>query len=479
MDTWNMNDRVSFTQTNPLFEMSLSRSDRYSFQPDDLKPERTRRHWCFYFIIVYLILLTGLNAFLIYKVFTLESSLSNPQLGKQTSNHIPQDGDVGDNFQILLHNNSQETKNLRSNVSALQSQMNGLCGKDGQLHRLTSNLNLLNTSTLKLEGKLSSISLKPGPPGPAGLRGLPGEKGPKGDSGVIGPKGGEGPKGERGDVGPPGPAGPPGSSGSQGAKGEKGDSGVQGLKGDVGEAGHSGIPGTPGLKGDRGNDGQQGLPGLIGPPGFNGTQGDSGVIGPKGGEGPKGEQGDVGPPGPAGPPGSSGSQGAKGEKGDSGVQGLKGDVGEAGHSGIPGTPGLKGEKGDRGNDGQQGLPGLIGPPGFNGTEGPPGPAGPKADVELNVRLVPGPNQGRLEVKYNGVWGTVCDDNFDPTDGKVVCRMLGFKTVTSTFTASPGTGEIWLDDLHCTGTEADIFNCPHPLVGVHNCGHSEDVGVGCV
>ncbi|XP_060910026.1 macrophage receptor MARCO-like isoform X3 [Labrus mixtus] len=386
MDTWNMNDRVSFTQTNPLFEMSLSRSDRYSFQPDDLKPERTRRHWCFYFIIVYLILLTGLNAFLIYKVFTLESSLSNPQLGKQTSNHIPQDGDVGDNFQILLHNNSQETKNLRSNVSALQSQMNGLCGKDGQLHRLTSNLNLLNTSTLKLEGKLSSISLKPGPPGPAGLRGLPGEKGPKGDSGVIGPKGGEGPKGERGDVGPPGPAGPPGSSGSQGAKGEKGDSGVQGLKG---------------------------------------------------------------------------------------------DVGEAGHSGIPGTPGLKGEKGDRGNDGQQGLPGLIGPPGFNGTEGPPGPAGPKADVELNVRLVPGPNQGRLEVKYNGVWGTVCDDNFDPTDGKVVCRMLGFKTVTSTFTASPGTGEIWLDDLHCTGTEADIFNCPHPLVGVHNCGHSEDVGVGCV
>ncbi|XP_060910023.1 macrophage receptor MARCO-like [Labrus mixtus] len=383
-----MNDRVSFTQTNPLFEMSLSRSDLYSFQPDDLKPARTRRRWCFYFIIVYLILQTGLNAFLIYKVFTLESSLSNPQLGKQTSNHIPQDGDVGDNFQILLHNNSQETKNLRSNVSALQSQVNGLCGKDGQLHQLTSNLNLLNTSTLKLEGKLSSISLKPGPPGPAGLRGLPGEKGPKGDSGVIGPKGGEGPKGEQGDVGPSGPAGPPGSSGSQGP-------------------------------------------------------------------------------------------GAKGEKGDSGVQGLKGDVGEAGHSGIPGTPGLKGEKGDRGNDGQQGLPGLIGPPGFNGTEGPPGPAGPKADVELNVRLVPGPNRGRLEVKHNGVWGTVCDDNFDATDGKVVCRMLGFKTVTSTFTASPGSGEIWLDDLHCTGTEADIFNCPHPPVGVNNCQHNEDVGVGCV
>ncbi|XP_020491112.3 macrophage receptor MARCO [Labrus bergylta] len=383
-----MNDRVSFTQTNPLFDMSLSRSELYSFQPDDLKPARTRRHWCFYFIIVYLILQTGLNAFLIYKVFTLESSLSKPQLGKQTSNHIPQDGGVGDNFQILLHNNSQETKNLRANVSALQSQVNGLCGKDGQLHQLTSNLNLLNTSTLKLEGKLSDISLKPGPPGPAGIRGLPGEKGPKGDSGVIGPKGGEGPKGEKGDVGPPGPAGPPGSSGSQGP-------------------------------------------------------------------------------------------GAKGEKGDSGVQGLKGDVGEIGHSGIPGIPGLKGEKGDTGNDGQQGLPGLIGPPGFNGTDGSPGPAGPKGDIELNVRLVPGPNRGRLEVKYKGVWGTVCDDNFDPTDGKVVCKMLGFKSITSTFTASPGSGEIWLDDLHCTGTETDIFNCPHQPIGINNCQHNEDVGVGCV
>lgn len=29
-----MTDRVSYTQSNPLFGMSLSRSDLYSFQPD-------------------------------------------------------------------------------------------------------------------------------------------------------------------------------------------------------------------------------------------------------------------------------------------------------------------------------------------------------------------------------------------------------------------------------------------------------------
>ena len=42
----------------------------------------------------------------------------------------------------------------------------------------------------------------------------------------------------------------------------------------------------------------------------------------------------------------------------------------------------------------------------------------------------------------------------------------------------GSGPIWLDDVHCAGTESRLIDCPAQAVGTHNCDHVEDAGVRC-
>ncbi|XP_046556748.1 scavenger receptor cysteine-rich type 1 protein M130-like [Haliotis rubra] len=88
--------------------------------------------------------------------------------------------------------------------------------------------------------------------------------------------------------------------------------------------------------------------------------------------------------------------------------------------------------------------------------------------------------GRLEVYYNGTWGTVCDDGFGANEAKVACRQLGRSGVTprAIQTFGFGGGQIWLDDVSCSGTESSLASCSHNSWGVHNCQHREDVGIIC-
>ncbi|XP_013420480.1 neurotrypsin-like [Lingula anatina] len=104
-------------------------------------------------------------------------------------------------------------------------------------------------------------------------------------------------------------------------------------------------------------------------------------------------------------------------------------------------------------------------------------------VQVVLKLEGGklPNEGRVEVFYNGEWGTICDDNFGMTEADIICRELGFRGAAGTRANGyygQGSGRIWIDELKCTGNEYNIMECTRNPWGTNDCSHAEDVGVIC-
>ncbi|CAI5671649.1 unnamed protein product [Oreochromis niloticus] len=89
--------------------------------------------------------------------------------------------------------------------------------------------------------------------------------------------------------------------------------------------------------------------------------------------------------------------------------------------------------------------------------------------------------GRVEVYHNNSWGTVCDDGWDLNDAEVVCRQIN---CGSTLEVPPsadfgaGTGQIWLDNVTCSGNESSLTECQHSGFGSNRCEHSQNAAVIC-
>lgn len=96
-----------------------------------------------------------------------------------------------------------------------------------------------------------------------------------------------------------------------------------------------------------------------------------------------------------------------------------------------------------------------------------------------------PSEGRVEVYYNGTWGTICDNSWDINDGNVICRQLGYPGARSVYLYAyfgRGTGKIWLTSVYCSGRETNLTSCSKSPWGGYSwqryCDHSRDAGVAC-
>ncbi|NXO31068.1 MARCO protein, partial [Cisticola juncidis] len=420
---------------------------------------------------IYLLLLTAGQGLLTYKVFKMRKEIL--KLQEQNASYTEEILERSFANNLALSRSSPEK-------SFLMRQ------EENWRRSLEEEINIIRSSNANLMMRMNNITLVAGPPGRKGDPGLPGSRGPPG---TKGDQGEHGPQGEKGSRGTPGPAGPSGVPGVKGEKGEMGLAGPQGQKGDTGKKGDPGPPGPVGPQGQQGLPGPSGYQGSPGQPGFPGQKGEAGATGERGPagspglDGRPGQKGEKGDQGPKGSPGAQGIAGLKGEQGERGIAGPPGQKGAKGDWGMPGIPGQKGDKGDYGTKGLKGEPGLKGAKGetgFSGSPGVKGSKGEKGEVGLGnfVRLVGGDRRGRVEIFHKGSWGTICDDGWTTREAGVVCRMLGFNRAVSSFTAPPGTGQIWLDDVNCKGSEITITDCSKRDWGAHNCAHSEDAGVEC-
>uniref|UniRef100_A0A673B3M4 SRCR domain-containing protein n=1 Tax=Sphaeramia orbicularis TaxID=375764 RepID=A0A673B3M4_9TELE len=100
----------------------------------------------------------------------------------------------------------------------------------------------------------------------------------------------------------------------------------------------------------------------------------------------------------------------------------------------------------------------------------------------SVRLVHGSSlcSGRLEVRSNQSWSSVCEEDLDLNDTQVVCRELDCGAPGLLQGALYGEGEapVWTSKLQCEGNESAVLDCRRSSSARKTCSPGTAAGLTC-
>ncbi|XP_074806142.1 antigen WC1.1-like [Natator depressus] len=90
--------------------------------------------------------------------------------------------------------------------------------------------------------------------------------------------------------------------------------------------------------------------------------------------------------------------------------------------------------------------------------------------------------GRLEVFYNGTWGSVCSNQMSGVTPAIVCKQLHCGDggqLARDFAYGEGSGPTWLDHVSCREQDRSLWQCPSGLWKQQSCDNrAEETHISC-
>ncbi|XP_074849696.1 scavenger receptor cysteine-rich type 1 protein M130-like [Carettochelys insculpta] len=101
---------------------------------------------------------------------------------------------------------------------------------------------------------------------------------------------------------------------------------------------------------------------------------------------------------------------------------------------------------------------------------------------MDLRLVNGSAcTGRLEVFYNGMWGSVCNSPMDAVTRALICKHLDCGESGTLLSDSPygtGSGPRWVDGIRCEKHHSSLWQCQSAPWSQESCSAREETHISC-